>query len=139
MQRSVFCTRPFRIRGIRHTGKGFCIRRKGQTMDDLIWFNIIGILFVLIGFAFFGLGWAIGKKQRIDLIIRHHMDKVSEENKPAFCRLSGTGATVIGIGFVCSGIWTLADGNLFSFLPMAIGLAVGIVLLAAAGIRYNRQ
>ena len=47
------------------------------------------------------------EKQRIDLIISYHSDKVSEENRQAYCTLSGTGVLVMGFGFLLSGICTV--------------------------------
>ena len=106
-------------------------------MNDLIWFIVISILFVLLGFVFVRLGLAIRKKQKMDLIIHYHCDKVSEENKPAYCALSGTGMTVIGIGFILSGICSAFMQSVLIFIPMAAGLAAGIVILILAVIKYN--
>ena len=106
-------------------------------MDDTVWFVAISALFVLLGIVFIWLGLAIWKKQKMDLIIRHHCDKVSEENKPAYCILAGIGVFVIGIGFILSGICTVLTHSLLTFIPMAAGLAAGIALLILAGRRYN--
>lgn len=65
-------------------------------MNDSVWFLVIGVLFLLLGIVFVGLGLAIWKKQKTDLMIHHHCDKVTEENKPAFCTLSGVGVFAIG-------------------------------------------
>ena len=73
-------------------------------MSDFIWFIMIGILFVLLGLIFIWLGWQIREKQRMDLIISYHCDKVSEDNKRAYCTLSGTGILIMGTGFILSGI-----------------------------------
>lgn len=106
-------------------------------MDDIIWFIAISALLVLLGIVFTGLGLAIWKKQRMDLIIRHHCDKVSEENKPAYCALSGIGVFLIGIGFMFSGICAAFTRSVLLFIPMAAGLAAGLILLILAQIRYN--
>lgn len=106
-------------------------------MDDIIWFIVISALFVLLGFIFLRFGLAIWKKQKMELIIRHHCDKVSNENKPVYCTLSGIGVFVIGIGFIVSGICSSFMRSVFAFIPMAAGLIAGIVLLMLAGIRYN--
>ena len=106
-------------------------------MDDTIWFIAVSVLFAVLGIVFIRLGLAIWKKQEMELIIRHHCDKVSEENKPAYCRLAGIGVFVIGIGFILSGICAVLTHSLFTFIPMAAGLAAGIALLLLAGKRYN--
>ena len=106
-------------------------------MSDFIWSLIIGVMFVLLGLVFLWLGLSIWKKQRIDLIIRHHMDKVSDKNKQAFCKLCGIGVFILGIGFVVSGICMLFTIDPFSWVPMTIGLAAGILLMTISVIRYN--
>ena len=106
-------------------------------MDDFIWFIVIGVMFLLLGFVFIGLGWQILKKQKIDLIIHYHCDKVSEDNKAAYCALSGAGVLVIGVGFLLTGLCAAWLRSALVFLPMAVGLVAGIALLASAGIKYN--
>ena len=106
-------------------------------MNDFIWFLVISSLFILLGFVFIGLGLAVWKKQKMDLIIRYHCGRVSEKNKPAYCTFSGIGVFLIGIGFVLSGICAAFMRSVLIFIPMAAGLAAGIMLLILAGIRYN--
>ena len=107
------------------------------NMDEMIWFIVISSLFILLGLVFIGLGLAIWKKQKMELIIRYHCERVSEENKPAYCRLAGIGVCVIGTGMILSGICSAFTQSLPVFIPMAAGLAAGIGLLILAGIRYN--
>lgn len=106
-------------------------------MSDFIWFLIVGVMFVGLGLILIWIGLAIWKKQRTDLIIRHHMDKVADEDKQAYCRLFGIGGLAAGTGFVVSGICMAFTTGLISWIPMAIGLAGGILLMAAAVIKYN--
>jgi len=107
-------------------------------MSDLLWFIIINILFVMLGTLFIRLGYETSKKQRIDLIIAYHHDKVSEDDKQIYCTLSGVGVLIIGCGFLLSGICTLSVHSFYSFIPMSAGLILGIVLLFSASIKYNR-
>ena len=106
-------------------------------MGDTIWFIIIGAILIVLGLIFIWLGYNVWIKEKINLIIIYHMDKVSEDNKPTFCRLSGLGLLVMGCGFIASGIWTMVSGALLSFIPMIAGIVVGIALLILAGIKYN--
>ncbi len=106
-------------------------------MSDFIWSLIIGVMFVLLGLAFLWLGLAIWNKQRIDLIIRQHMDKVGDMNKQAYCKLCGIGVFIVGVGLIISGIWMLFTIDLFSLIPMTIGLAAGILLITISVVRYN--
>ena len=107
-------------------------------MGDIIWFIIIGVILIVLGLIFIWLGYNVWIKQKINLIIIYHMDKVSEDNKPAFSRLSGLGLLVMGCGFIASGIWTMVSGALLSFIPMIVGIVVGIVLFVSAGVKYNK-
>ena len=106
-------------------------------MDDFIWYIAVSALLILLGFVLIRLGLAIWQKQKMDLIILHHCEKVREENKPAYCTLSGIGVFVIGLGFVLSGICSVFMQSALIFLPMAAGLAAGIALLILAGMKYN--
>ena len=74
-------------------------------MGDLVWFIVTGVIFILLSAAFIVLGLKIWKKQRMDLIIRHHCDKVTEENKKAYCALSGIGLLLMGTGFGLTAIY----------------------------------
>ncbi len=107
-------------------------------MSDLAWVLAVGSLFLLLGAVFAGLGIRIWKKRRVDLIIRHHCDKVKEADLPAYCRLSGIGVLVIGVGMFLSGVLCPFFPSASVFLPMTAGLLLGIGMLAFAGIRYNR-
>ena len=107
-------------------------------MNDIIWWIVVGVMFILTGLAFIWVGLAIWKKEKIDLIIRHHMEKVSPEDKQAYCKLCGIGVLMIGTGFVVSGVLTSFTGELLSWTPMTVGLAAGIVLLVIAVKKYNR-
>ena len=106
-------------------------------MNDFIWFKMIGILFVLLGIVFIMLGLQIWKKQRMDLIISYHNDKVKEENKKAYCTLSGIGMIVTGVGFLGSAVCLVFKQTSFIFVPMLFGLLSGLILLIIAGKKYN--
>ena len=107
-------------------------------MSDLVWFIVIAVLFIAIGTVFCVLGLQIWKKQRTDLIISYHCDKVGEENKRAFCTLFGSGLIIMGIGFAISGICSPFVRSALSFVPMACGLITGLILLGITVIKYNR-
>jgi hypothetical protein len=106
-------------------------------MTDAIWFILMGVLFVLLGILFIVLGWLIWKKQKMNLIIRYHCDKVREENKEAYCKLAGIGVLLMGLGFLLSGVFTVFFQSVFTFIPMAAGLVIGIALLISAVVKYN--
>ena len=56
------------------------------------------ILVGLVGFVLIILGYMVWKKEKISLFHDYHYDKVSEEDKKAFCTISGIGVVLIGIG-----------------------------------------
>ncbi len=73
----------------------------------------------------------------MNLVIRHHFDKVREEYKEAYCRLAGSGVFVMGTGFLLSGICTMFFQSVLTFIPMAAGLVIGLALLISAVAKYN--
>ena len=107
-------------------------------MRDLAWFILTGVLFVLLGLLFIMLGRQIWKKQRRDLIISFHSDKVSAENRQAYCTLAGSGVLIMGIGFLLSGICTAFTQSVLVFAPMTAGLVSGLILLISANRKYSK-
>ena len=108
-------------------------------MSDFIWFIIIGILFLLISVSFIILGFMIWIKQKMNLIISHHCDKVSERNKKAYCTMFGIGMIIMGAGFGLTGILTFFIHSLLIFVPMTLGLIIGIALIIISGAKYNHS
>jgi len=107
-------------------------------MSDFIWFIIIAVLFLFLGIIFAVLGWLIWKKQKMNLIISSHCDKVKDEDKKSYCKLFGTGAFVIGIGFLVSGACTPFVQSVVSFIPMTAGLITGLVMIVSSVMKYNK-
>ena len=106
-------------------------------MSDFIWYVITAVIFVALGVIFLRIGWQIWKNQKMDLIISYHCDKVSDENKSAYCTLAGIGVFIIGTGFGLSGICTILLQSVYAFVPMTAGLVLGMALLISAVIKYN--
>ena len=99
---------------------------------------MIGAIIVgLIGIVLVVLGYLLWKKERISLLHSYHYDKVSEEDKKAFCAISGIGVITVGIGLLITGIAIGITDSAWSFIAFAIGFFVGISLLIYAGVRYN--
>lgn len=95
------------------------------------------IIVGLIGIIFDILGYMIWKKEKISLLHNYHYDKVSEEDKKAFCTISGIGILLIGIGLILTAIIIGITNSVWSFIAFTISFIVGIVMLIYAGIRYN--
>ena len=92
--------------------------------------SIVSILLLVIG-------WLLWKKEKISLLHDYHYDKVSPENKKAFCILSGLGLICMGIGLGITAVILGITNSLLSFIPSAFGFAIGLLLLIYAGKKYN--
>lgn len=99
---------------------------------------MIGAIIIgLIGFTFIIFGYLIWKKEKISLLHSYHYDKVTNENKKAFCVISGIGITIIGIGLLTTGIIIGITDSEWSFVAFIIGFVIGLLMLIYAGLRYN--
>ena len=92
----------------------------------------------LVGIVMLVLGWLLWKKEKLSLLHDYHYDKVSEENKAAFCALSGIGLLLGGIGLVVSAVLLIITDSAWSFLAFAIGFGAGLALMLLASHKYNR-
>ncbi|MBO5303005.1 MAG: DUF3784 domain-containing protein [Lachnospiraceae bacterium] len=95
------------------------------------------IIIGLIGFTFIVFGYLIWKKEKISLLHSYHYDKVTNENKKAFCIISGIGVTIIGAGLLITSIIIGITNSEWSFVAFIIGFIIGLIMLMYAGLRYN--
>ena len=101
--------------------------------------RIIGVLTTGgVGVLLVVLGVLLWKKEMITLLHDYHVDKVSQEDKKAFCKLSGIGLIIPGAGLVLSAILLGITDSAWSFLCFAVSFPVGLGMLIAAGRKYNR-
>ena len=91
-----------------------------------------------VGILALVLGYLIWAKEKISLLHDYHYSKVKEDDKKAFCRLSGIGVIAVGIGALVSAVLILITDSALSFIGFGIGFAVGIAMLIYAGRKYNR-
>lgn len=96
------------------------------------------ILVGLVGFVLIILGYMVWKKEKISLFHDYHYDRVSEEDKKAFCTISGIGVVLIGIGLFITSIIIGITDSMWSFIPFVIGFVAGLIMLIYSGIKYNR-
>ena len=84
-----------------------------------------------------GFGYLIGVRGKISLIHARHRNRVSERDKPAFCRLVGFGNGLIGLGLLSVPVLTGLFGE-SAALPVMVGciLLGGVVVLSAIH-KYN--
>ena len=90
-----------------------------------------------VGLALIVIGYLVWKKEKISLLHDYHYEKVAEENKKAFCTLSGVGLLVMGVGLEVAAVVLGVTDSLWSFLAVGVGSVVGFPLLLSAE-KYNR-
>ena len=105
-----------------------------MTLEVLISAVIVGIVGIICAW----LGYLIWKKEKISLLHDYHYDKVSPEDKKAFCTLSGLGVLFVGLGLLITAIAMGITDSVWSFAAFVVGFVVGITLLIYAGVKYNR-
>ena len=94
-------------------------------------------MIAILGLVFAVIGYLIWKREKISLLHEYHYDKVSPEDKTAFCRLSGQGILIIGIDILTTAAILGIVNSVQAFIALGIGLVIGISLLLYAGKRYN--
>lgn len=100
--------------------------------------QIIGVIITgLTGILFTVLGTLLWKKEMITLLHEYHVNKVSPENRKAFCKQSGIGLIVIGIGLLITAVILCITDSAYSFICFAICFTAGLIMLIAAGMKYN--
>ena len=98
---------------------------------------VVAIGIGVLALIFIYLGWLIWKKEKITLLHSYHYDKVSPSNKKLFCKISGWGVLLIGIGLLVTAIMIGITDSALSFIAFALGFVVGLVLMIYAGVKYN--
>ena len=92
----------------------------------------------VVGIALIVIGCLIWKKEMISLLHDYHYDKVADEDKKAFCTLSGIGVLAVGISVLVTGAILVLTESALSFVAMIPGNVIGLVLLIYAGHKYNK-
>ena len=98
-------------------------------------FGIIGS--ILIGCLCLSLGYQLFFKEKITLLNSSYYSNISERDRKSFCRMSGIGMILVGLGFLVSDIVLLITFSLWSLLALPIGLFMGVVLLICAKRKYS--
>lgn len=91
----------------------------------------------IVGIICAVLGYLIWKKEKITLLHDYHYYNVKEEDKKAFCTLSGMGVFSIGIGLLITAVLLGITESPWSFVVFGAAFVLGVILLIYAGIRYN--
>ena len=93
--------------------------------------GVVGILLMIMGFL-------LWKKEMITILHAYHVDKVSLENRKAFCKQSGIGLIVIGIGLLITAVLLGITDSVNSFICFVACFVAGLIMLIVAGMKYNR-
>lgn len=96
------------------------------------------ILMSIVAIALLVIGYLIWRREKISLLHDYHYDKIRDEDKTAFCTLSGLGVIAIGTGLLITAVWFAIAESALAFLALAIGFAAGLSLLIYATRKYNR-
>ncbi len=108
------------------------IGEEGFMIESIIIFAAVGIFFTVLGY----LVWI---KEKITLIHDYHVDKVSEKNKKAYCRLAGIGLVIFGTTMVITAVLLAVTESRASYLCFACGCVAEIVMMIVAGVKYNKK
>ena len=101
---------------------------------------MLGVCIIaMVGVLLMTFGYLIWKKEKISLLHDYHYNHVLEEDKNAFCSLSGKGLLVIGVGLLITAVLFGVTQSLWSFMALVVGFTSGIALLIIAGKRYNTK
>ena len=107
-------------------------------MSNLGRVNITEILLLVMGVILIGLGISIWKNERIDYFNENEIDIVSYSNRKDFCKLSGIGVMCTGFGFCAAVVLLLVSSSAYSFIALAVGVIVGVIMLSGAKEKYKK-
>ena len=94
-------------------------------------------IMLVTGIFLLVLGYLIGVRGKITLIHARYRNRVSERDKPTFCRLVGFGNGLIGLGLLSMPVLTGLLGE-FAALPVMVGcILLGGVVVLSAIYKYN--
>ena len=99
-------------------------------------FGIVGS--ILIGCFCLSLGYQLFFKEKITLLNSSYYSNISENDRKSFCRMTGIGLFLVGLGFLVSDIVLLITFSLWSLFVLAIGIFMGVILLIYAKRKYSR-
>ena len=95
------------------------------------------VLMVFSGLLFLYLGWRIWKKEEINLIISHHHQKVSEEDKKDYTEEIGKSIILIGIGMMLTGSIDFITKTAYGWLFFTIFSILAFLKMFRAQKKYN--
>ncbi|MFI3313113.1 MAG: DUF3784 domain-containing protein [Eubacteriales bacterium] len=100
-----------------------------------MWLGVL--LIVAVGGLCIWLGHLIKTRQKIGLIHDYHHRNVEKEDVPAYCGEMGKAMYIIGGTIVASGLAALFAPEWVMNMLLVAGLAVALVVIHKAQMRYN--
>ena len=100
-----------------------------------MWIGLI--VLSVMGFLCLGVGLALWKKQKIELIHDYHTRNLKPEDVPAYARLMGFGMMSIGAGILLTAVIALLLGAAPGWIALPLGFLLGFALIRKAQKRYN--
>jgi dipeptide/tripeptide permease len=92
---------------------------------------------ILCGILLIVIGLLVWKKEKVSLLHSYQYEKVSEEDKKAFCSLTGKGILLLGAGLLVCGAGLIFENLAVTLLGIAAGFVLGMALVISAG-KYNK-
>lgn len=99
-------------------------------MFAAIFIGLISVIFIIVGFL-------VWRTEKISLLHNYHYNKVSDKNKNDFCKLSGLGVIMVGLGLLITAIIIGITDSIWSFIAFIVGFVSGLLLLICAEKKYN--
>lgn len=90
----------------------------------------LGVIFIILGI--------FNMKGNIASIHWYNRRKVTKENQRAYCKLIGTGTTIMGIALILSAIAQIYISIETGAVITMIGTILGLILMVYAQIKYNK-
>ncbi len=96
------------------------------------------ILLLAVGAIIIRYGYIVWIKEDLTVLHDYHSNKLSEENKKAFCTIMGVGLILVGAGIAIYGILLSFSPSIKVLIPMAAGFVIGLVMMVYAILKYNK-
>ena len=96
------------------------------------------ILLLAVGAIIIRYGYIVWIKEDLTVLHDYHSNKLSEENKKAFCTIMGVGLILVGAGIAIYGILLSFSPLIKVLIPMAAGFVIGLVMMVYAILKYNK-
>ena len=109
-----------------------------EPIFKLIVILIVGITIIIMGIA--------NIRGNLSTLHKYHTKNITEDNKPAFGKLSGIGHIIVGISLILNAILSaiatrldIATYSTIGNIILIAGSAIGIGIILYSIIKYNKK